>query len=89
MTRRSLHVRTGDTVKVLAGKDRGKEGKVLQVYPKRERALVEGVNLVKKAVRPTEDNPEGGVSEQESPLHASNLKVISAAEPKSQSKEAS
>ena len=82
MTRRKLHVRTGDTVKVLAGKDRGKEGKVLQVYPKRERALVEGVNLVKKAMRPTEDNPEGGVVEREAPLHSSNLKVVAAAESK-------
>jgi len=82
MTRRKLQVRTGDTVKVLAGKDRGKEGKVLQVYPKRERALVEGVNLVKKAMRPTEDNPEGGVAEREAPLHASNLQVVAAAETK-------
>jgi len=82
MTRLRLHVRTGDTVQVLTGKDRGKEGKVLQVYPKRERALVEGVNLVKKAMRPTEDNPEGGVVEREAPLHSSNLKVVAAAESK-------
>jgi len=85
MTRRKLHVRTGDTVKVLTGKDRGKEGKVLQVDPKRERALVEGVNLMKKATRPTEDNPEGGMVEREAPLHASNLEVVAAVEPKSQS----
>lgn len=89
MTRRKLHVRTGDTVRVLTGKDRGKEGKVLQVDLKRERALVEGVNLVKKAMRPTEENPEGGVAEREAPLHASNLKTIGAADSKSQSKEAS
>jgi len=82
MSRRKLHVRTGDTVQVLTGKDRGKEGKVLRVYAKQDRALVEGVNLVKKAIRPSEDNPEGGVTELEAPLHASNLKVLTAAEPK-------
>lgn len=85
MTRRKLHVRTGDTVEVLTGKDRGKEGKVLLVDPKRERALVEGVNLVKKAIRPSEDNPDGGMSEREAPLHASNLKVLAEAEPDAQS----
>jgi len=82
MTQAKLHVRTGDTVLVLSGKDRGKEGKVLRVYPKNERALVEGVNLIKKAVRPTEENPEGGVTELEAPLHASNLKVVQAADRK-------
>lgn len=82
MSRRKLHVRTGDTVLVLTGKDRGKEGKVLRVYPKQDRALVEGVNLVKKAIRADEQNPEGGVIEREASLHASNLKVLTAAEPK-------
>ena len=79
MTRRKLHVHTGDEVLVLAGKDRGKKGKVLQVYPKADRALVEGVNLIKKSMRPTEDNPEGGITEREAPLHASNLKVVESA----------
>ena len=79
MSRSRLHVRTGDKVKVLTGKDRGKEGKVLAVNRKHHRALVEGVNLMKKAVRPTEDNPEGGISELETPLHVSNLKVVEAA----------
>ncbi|MCH8510501.1 MAG: 50S ribosomal protein L24 [Kiritimatiellae bacterium] len=78
MSRPKMHVRTGDQVLVLAGKDRGKKGKVLQVYPNKQRVLVEGVNLVKKAMRPTEDNPEGGISEREAALHASNVKVIEA-----------
>ena len=78
MSKLKLHVRTGDQVLILAGKDRGKKGTVLQVYPKANRVLVEGVNLVKKAMRPTEDNPEGGISEREAPLHASNVKVIEA-----------
>ncbi len=78
MSRPKMHVRTGDQVLVLAGKDRGKKGKVLQVYPNKQRVLVEGVNMVKKAMRPTEDNPEGGISEREAALHASNVKVIEA-----------
>jgi large subunit ribosomal protein L24 len=76
MSRTKLHVRTGDKVEVLTGKDRGKEGKVLAVNLKHRRALVEGVNLIKKATRPTEDNPEGGITEQEATLDASNLKVV-------------
>jgi large subunit ribosomal protein L24 len=79
MSRAKLNVRTGDKVKVLSGKDRGKEGKVLAVNRKHGRALVEGVNLMKKAVRPSETNPEGGISELESTLHVSNLKVVEAA----------
>lgn len=82
MTQPKLHVHTGDTVLVLAGKDRGKEGEVLRVYPHKSRALVEGVNLIKKAIRPTEENPEGGVTELEAPLHASNLKVLASADRK-------
>ena len=76
MSRRKLHVRTGDQVLIIAGKDRGKKGKVLQVLPKAERVLVEGVNLVKKTVRPNDDNPEGGIVEKEASLHISNVKVL-------------
>lgn len=79
MTQPKLHVRTGDTVLVLAGKNRGRKGKILRVYPKSDRALVEGINLVKKAVRPTETSPEGGISEREAPIHVSNLKVVESA----------
>lgn len=79
MSRRKLHVRTGDQVLILAGKDRGKKGKVLQVSGKTDRVLVEGVNLIKKAVRPTEDNPEGGIIEKEAALHISNVKVLETA----------
>jgi len=79
MSRNKLHVRTGDKVQVLTGKDRGKEGTVLAVNRKHRRALVEGINVMKKAVRPTEDNPEGGISEVETTLHVSNLKVLESA----------
>jgi large subunit ribosomal protein L24 len=79
MNRRKLHVRTGDQVLILAGKDRGKKGKVLQVSGKTDRVLVEGVNMIKKAMRPTEDNPEGGIIEKEAALHISNVKVVESA----------
>jgi large subunit ribosomal protein L24 len=79
MSRRKLHVRTGDQVLILAGKDRGKKGKVLQVSAKTDRVLVEGVNLIKKAMRPTEDSPEGGIIEKEAALHISNVKVVESA----------
>lgn len=79
MSRRKLHVRTGDQVLILAGKDRGKKGKVMQVSAKTDRVLVEGVNLIKKAMRPTEDNPDGGIVEKEAALHISNVKVVESA----------
>lgn len=82
MSKFKSHVHTGDKVKVIAGSDRNKEGKILAVNLKQQRALVEGINLMKKAVRPTEENPEGGVAETEAPIHLSNLKVVEAANKK-------
>ncbi len=67
-------IKKGDTVKVIAGDDNGKAGKVLQVIPETGRALVEGLNFVKKHMRKTQDNPQGGVFEKEAPIHLSNLK---------------
>lgn len=67
------HIHRDDTVVVLAGEDRGKTGKVLRVYPKSGRVLVEGINLVKRAVRKTQDNPRGGIVEREAPVDASNV----------------
>ncbi|AEB12450.1 50S ribosomal protein L24 [Marinithermus hydrothermalis] len=74
--RPKLHVKRGDTVIVVSGKDRGKTGKVIAVYPKKFRVLVEGVNIVKKAVRPTPDNPQGGFREMEAPLHAAKVRPV-------------
>lgn len=71
-----LHIRKGDTVIVLAGKDKGKTGKVLQVLVEKERAIVEGVNMVKKSQKPSAKNPQGGIVEQEAPIHISNLSLI-------------
>jgi large subunit ribosomal protein L24 len=69
------HIKKGDTVTVIAGDDKGKSGKVLQTMPQAGRALVEGINIVKKHMRKTEDNAQGGVVEMEAPIAISNLKV--------------
>jgi len=70
----AARIKKGDLVKAVAGDDAGKTGKVLQVLPESDRALVEGLNFVKKHVRKTQDNPQGGVFEKEAPIHLSNLK---------------
>lgn len=72
---KKCHVKKGDNVLVIAGDDKGKSGKVLQVLPQTGRALVEGVNFVKKHMQKTQDNPQGGIIEKEAPLAISNLKV--------------
>ena len=65
----------GDTVKVITGKYKGKTSRVIKVYPKTNKVIVEGVNLAKKHVRPTQENPQGGINEIEMPIHISNLKL--------------
>ena len=67
-------IKKGDMVQAIAGDNKGKTGKVLQIVSGGERALVEGLNFVKKHVRKTQDNPQGGVFEKEAPIHISNLK---------------
>ncbi len=73
-----LHVKKGDTVKVIAGDDKGRTGKVLLVYPDKYRAIVEGLNKVKKHTKPNPKNTQGGIIEQEAPIHLSNLMVVDA-----------
>ncbi|MCC3376639.1 50S ribosomal protein L24 [Cohnella sp. REN36] len=68
-----LHVKKDDNVIVITGKDKGKKGRVIAAYPRENRVLVEGVNLVKKHTRPSTNNPQGGIIEQEAPIHASNV----------------
>lgn len=68
-----MHVKKGDKVKVLSGKDRGKTGTILEVYPKKERVLVEGVNMVQKHAKPSQENPQGGILNQEAAIHVSNV----------------
>ncbi len=71
-----MHVKKGDTVKVISGKDKGKQGVILEAFPKKERVLVEGVNLVKKHAKPSQDNPQGGILNQEAAIHVSNVMPI-------------
>ncbi len=71
-----LHIKKGDLVYVNAGNNRGQQGKVLSVDTQKERAIVEGVNFVKKAQKPNAQNPQGGIVEQEAAIHISNLQVI-------------
>lgn len=71
-----LHIKKGDTVKVLAGDDKGKQGKILLVNVEKQRATVEGLNLVSKHTKPNAKNPQGGIIKQESPIHISNLMFV-------------
>ena len=71
-----LRIRKGDKVRVLAGRDRGKAGKVLHVYPRKDRVLVEGINMVKKHARKSQQNPQGAILHREMPLHISNLCLL-------------
>lgn len=71
-----MNIKTGDKVKVLCGKDRGFEGVVLAAKPAAQRVTVEKVNVIKKAMRPTQANPEGGIASMEAPIHVSNVALI-------------
>lgn len=71
-----MHVKKGDTVKVLSGKDKGKQGKILRSVPEKQRVVVEKVNMIKKAMRPTQANPQGGISSLEAPIHVSNVMLV-------------
>ncbi|HET7615933.1 MAG TPA: 50S ribosomal protein L24 [Bacillales bacterium] len=68
-----MHVKKGDKVQVISGKDKGKQGVILQALPKKERVIVEGVNIVKKHAKPSQANPQGGIVDQEAPIHVSNV----------------
>ena len=68
-----LKIKKGDTVIVVSGDDKGKVGKVLKVFPKKQRVIVEGVNFIKRHTRPSQKNPQGGIIEKEAPIHISNL----------------
>ena len=71
-----MNLRKGMLVRVIKGNHKGSEGKLLFVFPKENRAIVEGVNMVKHSVRPTQENPSGGFSEKEAPINLSNLMVV-------------
>ncbi|WP_246945560.1 MULTISPECIES: 50S ribosomal protein L24 [Bacillus] len=68
-----MHVKKGDKVQVISGKDKGKQGVILEAFPKKNRVLVEGVNVVKKHSKPSQANPQGGIISQEAAIHVSNV----------------
>ena len=71
-----MKIKQGDTVKVIAGDDKGKEARVLQVMPKTSQVVVEGCKVVKKAIKPSESNPKGGFANVEKPIHVSNVAKV-------------
>lgn len=71
-----VHVKKGDTVVVITGKDAGHKGKVLSVFPKTQRVIVEKANIVKRHTRPTRSMPQGGIIEKEAPIHSSNVMLF-------------
>jgi large subunit ribosomal protein L24 len=74
--RAKLHVKKGDTVVVLTGKEKGRSGKILSVNTKKERVLVEKINMIKRHSRPTKSAPQGGIIEKEASLHVSNVNIL-------------
>ena len=73
---KKIHIKKGDTVYVNAGNDKGKTGKVLSVEPSKDRAIVEGINMVSKHTKPNTKQPQGGIIKQEAPIHISNVSLI-------------
>jgi len=73
---KKLHIKKGDTVVVNTGNDKGRKGRVLEVNRKTDRAIVEGVNMIKKHTKPNAKAPQGGIIEQEAPVHISNLMLV-------------
>jgi large subunit ribosomal protein L24 len=72
----SLKIKSGDTVRVMAGDHKGEEGKVVKMFLSKNRAIVEGVNLISKHTKPSAQNPQGGIMKKEAPIHISNLMLI-------------
>jgi large subunit ribosomal protein L24 len=78
MSRTKTHVKKGDTVVVIAGAHKGAQGTIKEVQPAKSRVLIEGVRIIKKAVKPSQANPNGGFIEKEGPIHISNVKLAEA-----------
>lgn len=80
MNRPNFHVKKGDQVQVITGNHNGATGKVLAVLPKKQQVLIEGVRLIKKHVRKSQDNPQGAIVQREGPIHISNVKLVEPSE---------
>ena len=79
MNRLKFHVRKGDQVQVISGNHRGATGKILAVLPKKQQVLIEGVRLIKRHMRKSQDHPKGVIAEREGPIHISNVKLVETA----------
>ncbi len=73
---KKFKIKTGDQVMVMSGKDRGKKGKILKILRDKDRVIVEGVNIVKKRIKPSAENPQGGIIEKEASIHVSNVMLV-------------
>jgi large subunit ribosomal protein L24 len=87
MNRIKCHVKKGDQVEVVSGNFRGSSGRILAVFPGKQRVLVEGVRIIKKHLRKSQDNPSGKIAEREGPIHISNVKLIARETEKKAAKE--
>ena len=76
MNRLKFHVKKGDQVEVISGNFRGSSGKILEVIPSKQRVLIEGVRIIKRHLKKSQDNPHGKIAEREGPIHISNVKVL-------------
>ena len=76
MNRIKFHVRKGDNVEVISGNFKGSSGKILEVIARKQQVLVEGVRIIKKHLRKSQDNPQGKIAEREGPIHISNVKFL-------------
>lgn len=76
MSRIKTHIKPGDEVEVIAGNHKGKTGTVLEVHPQKDQVIVEGVRVMKKAVRRSEQHPDGGIIDKDGPVHISNVKKV-------------
>lgn len=88
MSRIKAHVKTGDHVQVIAGNEKPKTGKILQVIPDKQQVIIEGIRMIKKHARKSQDRPDGGIIELEGPIHISNVKKIDAPKAKKTAKKA-
>jgi large subunit ribosomal protein L24 len=87
MNRIKFHVKKGDNVEVISGNFRGSSGKILQVLPRKQRVLIEGVRIIKKHLRKSQDNPSGKIAEREGPIHISNVRLVEKEGKKDKTKE--
>ena len=76
-----MKIRKGDTVQIISGNETGKSGRVIKVFPIKDKIIVEGLNMVKKHARPTQDMPQGGIIEKEAAIHISNVMLIAGGKP--------